>query len=362
MFICVNALSESPKRLGSGVSKDQLPASLQAAAIAKAVREALSAISDADSLEALKNVRIQHASDKSKLAGANREIANLNAEMKIEAGKALGAAKAAVKEALDQRLITLSIERDEAVLRDEKLDVTLEKKLGLSGARHPLTAVIDRVVDVFVAMGYEVAEGPEVEAEWFNFDALNIPKNHPARSMQDTFFVDNSDSGVVLRTQTSPVQIRAMLTRNLPIYVVSPGKVFRTDELDATHTPVFHQVEGLVVDKGINMAHLKGTLDHFAATMFGPDVKTRLRPSYFPFTEPSAEVDIYFNDQWIEWGGCGMVNPLVLRACGIDDSIYTGFAFGMGIERTLMFRHGITDMRDMVEGDIRFSQMFGVEL
>jgi phenylalanyl-tRNA synthetase alpha chain len=153
-----------------------------------------------------------------------------------------------------------------------------------------------------------------------------------------------------------------MLTRNLPIYVVSPGKVFRTDELDATHTPVFHQVEGLVVDKGINMAHLKGTLDHFAATMFGPDVKTRLRPSYFPFTEPSAEVDIYFNDQWIEWGGCGMVNPLVLRACGIDDSIYTGFAFGMGIERTLMFRHGITDMRDMVEGDIRFSQMFGVEL
>jgi phenylalanyl-tRNA synthetase alpha chain len=218
------------------------------------------------------------------------------------------------------------------------------------------------VVDAFVAMGYEVAEGPEVEAEWFNFDALNIPKNHPARSMQDTFFVDNSDSGVVLRTQTSPVQIRAMLTRNLPIYVVSPGKVFRTDELDATHTPVFHQVEGLVVDKGINMAHLKGTLDHFAATMFGPDVKTRLRPSYFPFTEPSAEVDIYFNDQWIEWGGCGMVNPLVLRACGIDDSIYTGFAFGMGIERTLMFRHGITDMRDMVEGDIRFSQMFGVEL
>jgi phenylalanyl-tRNA synthetase alpha chain len=219
---------------------------------------------------------------------------------------------------------------------------------------------MNRISDIFIAMGYEVADGPEAEAEWFNFDALNIPANHPARSMQDTFYVNDKNSGVVLRTQTSPVQIRTLLNRELPIYIISPGKVFRSDELDQTHTPVFHQVEGLVVDKGIGMPHLKGTIDHFAKTMFGEDVKTRLRPSYFPFTEPSAEIDIFFNGKWIEWGGCGVVNPKVLRGVGIDTDVYSGFAFGMGIERTLMFRNGVTDMRDMVEGDTRFSQMFGV--
>jgi phenylalanyl-tRNA synthetase alpha chain len=219
---------------------------------------------------------------------------------------------------------------------------------------------MNRISDIFIAMGYEVADGPEAEAEWFNFDALNIPANHPARSMQDTFYVNDKNSGVVLRTQTSPVQIRTLLNRELPIYIISPGKVFRSDELDQTHTPVFHQVEGLVVDKGIGMPHLKGTIDHFAKTMFGEDVKTRLRPSYFPFTEPSAEIDIFFNGKWIEWGGCGVVNPKVLQGVGIDTDVYSGFAFGMGIERTLMFRNGVTDMRDMVEGDTRFSQMFGV--
>ena len=174
-------------------------------------------------------------------------------------------------------------------------------------------------------------------------------------------------SGQVLRTHTSPVQARTMLTRSPPIYVICPGRVYRTDELDATHSPVFHQVEGLVVDTGITMAHLKGTLDHFARAMFGPEAKTRLRPSYFPFTEPSAELDLWFPQarggaRWIEWGGCGMVNPRVLRACGIDPDVYSGFAFGMGIERTLMFRHGVTDMRDMVEGDARFTRAFGVEV
>ena len=197
--------------------------------------------------------------------------------------------------------------------------------------------------------------------------------------MQDTFFVDNEDSGVVLRTHTSPVQIRSMLHRELPMYIVCPGRVFRTDELDATHSPVFHQVEALVIDKGITMADLKGTLNHFAATMFGEGIVTRLRPSYFPFTEPSAEVDLQCfacrgasidnpdnpcrtcrSEGWIEWGGCGMVNPKVLVACGIDPDVYSGFAFGMGLERTLMFRHGITDMRDMVEGDIRFTRAFGL--
>ena len=240
---------------------------------------------------------------------------------------------------------------------------------------------MERVEDVFVAMGYEVAEGPEVEAEWFNFDALNIAPDHPARTMQDTFFVGSPEGGVVLRTHTSPVQARSMLERELPIYVICPGRVYRTDELDATHTPVFHQVEGLVVDEGITMADLKGTLDHFASAMFGAGLVTRLRPSYFPFTEPSAEVDLQCfvcrgasvgdpanpcrtcsSEGWIEWGGCGMVNPRVLTACGIDAERYTGFAFGMGIERTLMFRHGVTDMRDMVEGDVRFTTAFGSEV
>ena len=234
-------------------------------------------------------------------------------------------------------------------------------------ARHPLTALAEYVGDVFLSMGWEVAEGPELEAGWFNFDALNIPAEHPARGMQDTFFVGNEDSGLVLRTHTSPVQIRSMLAAEPPIYVICPGRVFRTDELDATHSPVFHQVEALVVDRDITMADLKGTLDHFATAMFGQGIVTRLRPSYFPFTEPSAELDLWFpqakgGPRWIEWGGCGMVNPDVLIACGIDPTEYSGFAFGMGLERTLMFRHTITDMRDMVEGDIRFSRQFGMEI
>ena len=213
-----------------------------------------------------------------------------------------------------------------------------------------------------VAMGWEIAEGPEVEAEWFNFDALNFGKDHPARQMQDTFFVEG-DKHLVMRTHTSPVQARTLLERELPVYVACPGKVFRTDALDATHTPVFHQVEGLAVDKGLTMAHLKGTLDYFARAMFGPEARTRLRPSFFPFTEPSAEMDLWFPQKkggpgWIEWGGCGMVNPNVLRACGIDPEEYTGFAFGMGLERTLMLRHGIADMHDIVEGDARFSLQF----
>ena len=275
----------------------------------------------------------------------------------------------------------MEIERDARVLVEESVDVTLPTRRSGLGARHPLTTLMERMAEVFMAMGYEVAEGPEAEAEWFNFDALNVPPDHPARTMQDTFFVGSERSGVVLRTQTSPIQLRAMLARDLPIYVVAPGRVFRTDELDATHTPVFHQIEGLAVDEGITMADLKGTLEHLAAAMFGEGVQIRLRPSYFPFTEPSAELDLQCfvcrgasvgnpeapcrtcsSEGWIEWGGCGMVNPRVLRAAGIDTARYSGFAFGMGVERTLMFRHGVTDMRDMVEGDIRFSRAFGVEV
>lgn len=236
-----------------------------------------------------------------------------------------------------------------------------------------------------MAMGYEVAEGPQVEAEWFNFDALNIGPDHPARGEADTFFVQGpeggTESGVVLRTHTSPVQIRSLLQRELPVYVICPGRVYRTDELDATHTPVFHQVELLAVDEGLTMADLKGTLDHMVQSLFGEGMKTRLRPNFFPFTEPSAEMDMVCyvcrgesvgnpdrpcrtcsSEGWIELGGCGMVNPKVLTACGVDPEKYSGFAFGFGIERIAMFRHNVEDMRDMVEGDVRFTRPFGMEI
>jgi phenylalanyl-tRNA synthetase alpha chain len=332
-----------------------------------AVADALAAIAAASDLDALKEARLAHAGDRSPLALANREIGALPPQAKAEAGKRVGQARGTVREALERRQVELEEERDARVLVEEAVDVTLPYDRRPVGARHPLTTLQERVEDVFVAMGWEVAEGPEVEAEWLNFDALNLGPDHPARTMQDTFFVGSEDSGVVLRTHTSPVQIRSMLDRPLPIHVVCPGKVFRTDELDATHTPVFHQVEGLVVDEGVTVADLKGTMEHFAAAMFGGAIRTRWRPSYFPFTEPSLEFDIWFTGakggpRWIEWGGCGMVNPRVLRACGIDPDRYSGFAFGMGIERTLMFRHDVTDMREMVEGDIRFTTQFGMEV
>ncbi|MFM9050105.1 MAG: phenylalanine--tRNA ligase subunit alpha [Actinomycetota bacterium] len=354
---------------------------LEPAAVEAAVQAALVSIAAAADLDQLKSARLEHAGDRSALALANREIGALPPAAKAEAGKRVGDARAVVRAALDQRLVELEAERDARVLVEESVDVTLPTGRREVGARHPLTTLMELMGEVFIAMGYEVAEGPEVEAEWMNFDALNVPPDHPARTMQDTFFVGSEDSGVVLRTHTSPIQLRAMLARDLPVYVVAPGKVFRTDELDATHTPVFHQIEGLAIDEGITMADLKGTLEHLAASMFGPGVQIRLRPSYFPFTEPSAELDLQCfvclgtsvgnpdapcrtcsSEGWIEWGGCGMVNPRVLRAAGIDTDRYSGFAFGMGVERTLMFRHGVTDMRDMVEGDIRFSRAFGWEV
>ena len=349
--------------------------------MAAAVTAAEQAFAAASDLDQLKRARIEHAGDRSALALANREIGALPPSAKAEAGKRVGQARARVKQALEQRQQTLEAERDERVLVEEAVDVTKLYDRDPAGARHPLSTIQERMADIFVAMGYDVVDGPEVESEWHNFDALNLGPDHPARSMQDTFFVESPDSGVVLRTHTSPVQIRTMLRQPPPIYMVAPGRVFRTDELDATHTPVFSQIEGLAIDRDITMAHLKGTLDHFAAALFGEGIVTQLRPSYFPFTEPSAELDLECfacrgesvgnpdrpcrtcsSEGWIEWGGCGMVNPRVLRACGIDADVYRGFAFGMGLERTLMFRHGITDMRDMVEGDVRFTRPFGLEV
>ncbi|WP_126636058.1 phenylalanine--tRNA ligase subunit alpha [Embleya hyalina] len=346
---------------------------------------ALAAVAAADDLAALQEAKVAHTGDRSPLALANREIGALPPQAKAEAGKRVGQARGAVKQALERRLVELEAERDARVLVEEAVDVTLPWDRAPRGARHPLTTLSERIEDLFVAMGYEVAEGPQVEAEWYNFDALNILPDHPARTMQDTFFVraedGSADSGVVLRTHTSPVQIRTMLTRTPPIYVICPGRVYRTDELDATHTPVFGQIEGLAVDKGLTMGDLKGTLDHFVQAMFGEGIVTRLRPSYFPFTEPSAELDLKCfvcrgasvgdpehpcrtcrSEGWIEWGGCGMVNPRVLIACGIDPEVYSGFAFGVGLERALMFRHNVEDMRDMVEGDVRFTLPFGMEI
>jgi phenylalanyl-tRNA synthetase alpha chain len=357
---------------------------LQAGEIDRAVTEALAAIAAAADLGALKQVRLDVAGDRSPLALANREIGALPPAAKSEAGKRVGSARKAVGDALAARTVALEAERDAQVLVTEAVDVTLPTSRHPRGARHPLTTTQEYLADVFVAMGYEIAEGPEIETEWFNFDALNIGPDHPARSMMDTFFLDPPENGLVLRTHTSPTQIRALMERKPPVYVVHPGRVFRTDELDATHTPVFHQIEGLAVDEGITMAHLRGTLDHLAATLFGAGTSTRWRPSYFPFTEPSAEFDLqcfvcrgasvnpaapdYFgpcrtcrSEGWIEWGGCGMVNPRVLIACGVDPERYSGFAFGMGIERTVMFRNNVEDMRDLVEGDVRFSLPFGAD-
>ncbi|MDR2722512.1 MAG: phenylalanine--tRNA ligase subunit alpha [Cellulomonadaceae bacterium] len=339
---------------------------LDVVALDAAVAQAVADIAAATNLDALKVARIAHTGDKSPLALANREIGGLAPADKAAAGKNLGPRRGAIAKALAARQVELEAERDARVLVEEAVDVTLPVSRRAAGARHPIEAIQEHIADFFVGMGWEIAEGPELEAEWFNFDALNFGPDHPARQMQDTFYVDGGRN-LVLRTHTSPVQARSLIERGVPLYIAVPGKVFRTDALDATHTPVFHQVEGLAIDKGLTMANLVGTLDAFARAMFGPDAKTRLRPSFFPFTEPSAEMDLWFPQKkggpgWIEWGGCGMVHPNVLRAAGVDPEEYQGFAFGMGIERTLMLRHSIADMHDIVEGDVRFSTQFGMEL
>jgi phenylalanyl-tRNA synthetase alpha chain len=326
------------------------------------IKQAREAFASAQDLDQLKEARLAHAGDKSPIALASRALGSLSPDEKASAGKLIGQGKEAIAQALAAATQNLEAQRDKKVLLEEVVDITLPVKRSHRGGLHPITIIKNEISDFFIEQGYRVEEGPELESGWLNFDALNIPPDHPARTMQDTFYIEPVESGMVLRTQTSPVQIRSMLENKPPIYMICPGRTFRADELDATHSPVFHQVEGLVVDKGITMAHLKGTLDNFARAMFGPDVTTRLRPSFFPFTEPSAEVDIFFNGRWIEWGGCGMVNEKVLATCGIDTSVYSGFAFGMGLERTLMVRHNITDMHDIVEGDLRFTRQFGVGL
>ena len=368
-------------------------ASLSPDEVARVLDEALAAFAAAGTLDELKAARIAHEGDRAPLSLASGEIGALPPEARAEAGRRVGAARRRLREALQQRQDQLETERDRQVLITEAVDVTLPGGRTPPGARHPVTMLSDRLSDVFVAMGYEVAEGPEAEAEWYNFDALNIPPDHPAREMQDTIFIAPAGgpagqpatggvkSGMVLRTHTSPVQIRAMLTRPLPLYVVSPGRCYRHDPLDATHSPVFHQIEGLAVDEGLTMADLRGAIQSFVDAMFGVGLRTRFRPDYFPFTEPSGDVSmechicrgasakpggdpcrVCRSQGWIEIAGCGMVNPRVLVSCGIDPDRYSGFAFGLGIERSLVIAHGLTEIRDAVEGDVRFSRAFGMEI
>jgi phenylalanyl-tRNA synthetase alpha chain len=341
------------------------PVDLSPEALAQAVSAAREAFTRAGDLDTLARVKTEHLGDRSPLALARQALGGISKDERADAGKRVNAARTEAQQSYDERLAVLRAERDVAVLVAEGIDVTLPSTRQPTGARHPITILADHIADTFIAMGWELAEGPEVETEQFNFDALNFPADHPARSEQDTFYIAPDGSRQLLRTHTSPVQVRTLLARELPVYIVSIGRTFRTDELDATHTPVFHQVEGLAVDRGLTMAHLRGTLDAFARAEFGPEARTRIRPHFFPFTEPSAEVDVWFVGKkggagWVEWGGCGMVHPNVLRAAGIDPDVYSGFAFGMGLERTLQFRNGIPDMRDMVEGDVRFSLPFGV--
>ena len=361
----------------SGPNKSYDPvqvAPLDAEHVEAMVAEALAAFAAATTVAELKQARLAHAGDRSPIALANREIGALPPQARKDAGSRIGQARGTINQALKAREAEISAAELERTLAAERVDVTLPVAIQPVGAVHPVTALMNLMEDVFVGMGWEVAEGPELEAEWMNFDALNFIPDHPARTMQDTLFVGSDTAGLVLRTHTSPVQARTMLTREPPIYVVCPGRVYRADEYDATHLPVFHQIEGLAVDKGLTLGHLRGTLDHFARAMFG-ETRTRMRPNYFPFTEPSAEVDLECfvchgasvgdpanpcrtckSEGWIEWGGCGVVNPRVLVACGIDPDVYSGFAFGMGVDRTLMFRNNSEDMRDMIEGDVRYSR------
>ncbi|RIJ77918.1 phenylalanine--tRNA ligase subunit alpha [Nakamurella silvestris] len=363
--------SSDPSRDSGAGEAPTSPASLD---LSQAVEEARAAFSAATDLTELAAAKAAHLGDKSPVLLARRALGTLPGSERAAAGKTINQALAAVNTDFQARQVELTEERAARILVEERVDVTLPWDRTPTGHRHPISLVMQQTADTFIAMGWEVADGPELEAEYFNFDSLNFPKNHPARALQDTFYVagENADDEAegtrqILRTHTSPVQMRTMLDREPPIYIVCPGRVYRTDELDATHTPVFHQVEGLAIDRHLTMAHLKGTLEHYAKAMFGPDSAIRLRPHFFPFTEPSAEMDVWFPEKkggagWVEWGGCGMVDPNVLIAAGLDPAEWSGFAFGMGVERTLQFRNSIPDMRDMVEGDIRFTAAFSSEV
>lgn len=328
---------------------------------------AVSAIMGADGLDRLNEVRVAFLGKKGSLTAVLKSMKNVDPEDRPKVGKWVNDARAEIEERMAEMKNRLDAEKMARELEKEKIDVTLPPKMKFVGHRHPNTIALEEVERIFIGMGYEVIEGPEIEYDDYNFTKLNIPANHPAKDEQDTFYITKD---ILLRTQTSPVQARVMEQGKLPIRMISPGRVFRSDEVDATHSPSFHQIEGLVIDKNITFADLKGTLDVFAKELFGPETKTKFRPHHFPFTEPSAEVDVSCfkcggkgcrfckGSGWIEILGCGMVHPHVLEMCGIDPNEYTGFAFGVGLERIALLKYEIDDMRLLYENDVRFLRQF----
>lgn len=321
----------------------------------------------AKTIQDMENIRVKFLGKKGELTSVLRGMGALSAEERPVIGQIANEVREALESKIEDIKKKLLANERNSKLAQEVIDVTIPGKRKVLGKKHPLTMVTDEIKDVFIGMGYEIAEGPEVEKDYYNFEALNLPKNHPARDTQDTFYINEN---ILLRTQTSPVQIRVMESKKPPIKIICPGRVYRSDAVDATHSPIFHQVEGLVVDKGVTMGDLIGTLKIFAKSLFGEKTDIRLRPHHFPFTEPSAEVDVSCwtcggkgcrvckNEGWIEILGAGMVHPKVLEICGIDPEIYSGFAFGLGAERTAMGRFNIDDMRLLYENDIRFLKQF----
>ena len=328
-------------------------------------QEAIKQIQASDVPEKLNDVRVKFLGKKGELTAVLKGMKDVAPEERPKVGQLVNETRAAIEELLDETKKKMDAAIREEKLKQEVIDVTLPSKKNTVGHRHPNTIALEE--RIFIGMGYEVVEGPEVEYDLYNFEKLNIPADHPAKDEQDTFYI-NKD--IVLRTQTSPVQARIMETGQMPIRMIAPGRVFRSDEVDATHSPSFHQVEGLVVDKGITFADLKGTLEQFAKEFFGPDTKVKFRPHHFPFTEPSAEVDVTCfkcggkgcrmckGSGWIEILGCGMVHPHVLEMCGIDPEVYSGFAFGIGLERVALLKYEIDDMRLLYENDKRFLSQF----
>ena len=324
--------------------------------VADIVRNAEAAIAAAGTLGELDAVRVRFLGRQGRITAESRAVGALAPELRPEAGKRLNDGKRAILAALDARKAVLAAQALRTKLASERLDVSLPGRGQSSGGLHPVTRTLDRIASLFGTIGFEVVEGPELEDDYHNFEALNIPAHHPARAMQDTFYFPD---GRLLRTHTSPVQIRVMQSRRPPLRIIAPGRVYRCDS-DQTHTPMFHQVEGLMVGEDVSFAHLKGVLHDFLRRFFeADDLEVRFRPSYFPFTEPSAEVDIRGEHGWLEVLGSGMVHPKVLENCGIDGERYTGFAFGMGVERLAMLRYGVDDLRSFFENDLRFLKQFG---
>lgn len=333
-----------------------------------AIKEtALNEISGSKLSADLETIRVKYLGKKGELTSILRGMGGLSAEERPLIGKLANEVREHIEAALDGSIKSIKEKEKNEKLKNEVIDISMPGKKQAIGKKHPLELTLDRVKEIFIEMGFTIEEGPEVELDYYNFEALNIPKNHPARSEQDTFYINDN---IVLRTQTSPVQARVMENQKPPIKMIAPGKVYRSDAVDATHSPIFYQMEGLVIDKNVTFADLKGTLDLFAKKMFGENVKTKFRPHHFPFTEPSAEVDatcfvcggegcrVCKGSGWIEILGCGMVHPQVLKNCGIDPEEYSGFAFGFGIDRMVMLSYGIDDIRQLYESDMRFLNQF----